>query len=293
MSSLEPTSMPSIHGCKTFHVQVRAKTKESKMRLKFAIFTASLIMFSGSAFAVNICGGQTSTGNPMPCCDNGGNCTWWGWKQANDANWPDIPTGNANTWGVTAASKPTFYNVSKTPTPGAIGVKNSSPYTCIINGKSVKNGCDTGHVAYITRVNKDKKGNITDIDTTQMACGGSYGVSNNNRKIDYFDSYITPKNLDGEMATAKNCSGTIVATTVDKSGNKLNLYWSSSCKTNWAQAVGKTSSLMLTATITRSRDNKSYQTNGFGVATSAMVQGNGVACATGKASGLDFQRICK
>ena len=33
------------------------------------------------------CGDQTddcqcNANNPFPCCDNGGNCTWWAWEDA-------------------------------------------------------------------------------------------------------------------------------------------------------------------------------------------------------------------
>lgn len=262
----------------------------SKKILAFILFAIALL-FGASAYAENTCGGQTSTGNPLSCCSNGGNCVWWAWKQAKDHNWVAIPTGNANTWDNTALANPKLYSVSTTPSVGAVGVKESSPYTCVKNGKTVVNGCNTGHVAYITGV-KTTNGKVS-VDTSQMACGGSYGVTYINRVLGYFDTYIKPISLEGKLASSAGCTGVIVATTTDKNGNKLNLYWSDACKTNWAVVVAKATSILVTATITRSSDKKSYSTNGVGIATSAMVQGTGTACASGKAGGVNFSTICK
>jgi surface antigen len=263
------------------------------MKYIFVLAASLISLMPIPSWAVNTCGGQTSTGNPLPCCDTGGNCTWWAWKMAKEANWPAIPTGNANTWDDTAKANKNLYNTSTVPTVGAIAVKESSPYTCSINGKSVKNGCDTGHVVYITGIVKDKKGNITDVTTSEMSCG-SYGMYTKTRAATWFDTYITPKDLSGQTAAAAGCTdGSVVGTISDKLGNKVNLYWSNSCKTNWSQVVPKVNTSLVSATIKRTSDSKSYSSNGFGTTVSAMVSGTSQSCASGLVGAIAVGSICK
>jgi len=43
-------------------------------------------------------GGTSSPGNPYPCCENGGNCTWWVWETAGSLWGHSLPAGTANSW---------------------------------------------------------------------------------------------------------------------------------------------------------------------------------------------------
>lgn len=154
---------------------------------------STLIAFATAASAVDKCGDQTSKGNPLPCCNNGGNCTWWAWRHAKQAGWPvtAIPTGHANTWDEFARAHTKYLNVSTIPSVGAVGVKNSSPYECGTRKKPKK--CDFGHVGVATSLVKDKKGKVTHVTTSQMACDGAYGVTTPKRAVGYYDYYITKK----------------------------------------------------------------------------------------------------
>lgn len=267
--------------------------KGSNMKLKLNALVMALGLISGSVHAVNTCGGETSTGNPLPCCDNGGNCTWWGYKKAKDAGWLSIPTGNANTWDNTALASPA-YSISTTPSSGAIGVKESSPYTCTKNGKVVKNGCDTGHIAYVTDLVKDAKGNVTNVNTSQMACGGAYGATNVTRTLGYFDKYITRVDLNNKASTL--CTdGAVAGTSKDASGNTLSLYYSATCKTNWAVVKAKSNTALVSATVTNKNNSATRSQNGIGSAMTTMVEtGSAVpACANAKVGTVSLPQVCK
>ena len=158
-------------------------------RLLLAIMAALVIVPIAHA-GDDTCGGQKSKGNPLSCCPNGGNCTWWAWKMAKEAGWKAIPIGNANTWDDFARAHSTQLRISKTPSPGAVGVKNSSPYEC--GTKKKPKTCDFGHDGWILGLVYEK-GKLTKVSTSQMACGGSKGVTYIARPIGYYDYYITPR----------------------------------------------------------------------------------------------------
>ena len=161
-------------------------------RIFFRTFVALVCGLAAlHAQAVDKCGGQTSKGNPLPCCEAGGNCTWWAWKIAQSLGWKVIPTGNANTWDDFARNNSKYLVISSTPTVNSIGVKESAPYRC--GGTDVKpKMCDTGHVGVITGLVKNKKGVITDVNTSQMSCA-SYGATYPQRSIAYYNYYISKK----------------------------------------------------------------------------------------------------
>ena len=144
-----------------------------------------------AATATEQCGDQKSKGNPLPCCDNGANCTWWAWRHATLSGWKAIPIGNANKWDDFARANSKTLNISTAPSVGAVGVKNSAPYEC--GTKKKPKTCDTGHVGVLTGLVSDKKGKVTSITTSQMACGGAYGVTFPKRAVGYYDFYITKK----------------------------------------------------------------------------------------------------
>jgi hypothetical protein len=84
-------------------------------RAWMVLFTASTLLLAPRlASAIYQCGDQKDdctcgTSNPYPCCDNGGNCTWWAWEAA-CCNWQiALPGwGDANQWAGNATANPKF-----------------------------------------------------------------------------------------------------------------------------------------------------------------------------------------
>jgi MYXO-CTERM domain-containing protein len=148
---------------------------------------AVTMLSSRDALAVYQCGDQTDDcqcgmSNPYPCCDNGGNCTWWAWEAA-CCNWAvGLPGwGNANQWVGNASANPD-YQVLSSPVPGSIACRVTGTY---------------GHVAWVTAVNG---GTIT--VTEENCCGTcNYGLRTHDYQASYFDGgFIVRK-------SACECSG--------------------------------------------------------------------------------------
>ena len=138
-----------------------------------------LSLLPAEAGAVYECGGQQDTcqcgaSNPYPCCDNGGNCTWWAWHSA-CCNWSyGLPGwGNANTWAGNANAHPDFQVVGN-PVVGSIAARNAGTY---------------GHVAWVTDVNGG-----TIIVTEENCCTGcNWGMRSWTYNASYFDAgFIVP-----------------------------------------------------------------------------------------------------
>ncbi len=149
------------------------------LRSAIAACAFVLAMLTGTAtHAVYQCGNQKDTctcgkNNPFPCCDNGGNCTWWAWEGA-CCSWgaPPLPTyGNANDWlnEAQAAGWPT----GTTPLVGSVFVRTVGQY---------------GHVGFITSV--DASGGFC---ATEMSCWGQYGKYNACHKAGYAQGFICKK----------------------------------------------------------------------------------------------------
>jgi len=275
VSDLTRLSTPSQRSDMPVHSAVRA------VRIGISSVTAALVLLASSAQAVDTCGGQTSIGNPLPCCSNGGNCTWWAWKKARDAGWYAIPTGNAYTWDDTARQSPA-YKVSATPTVGAIAVKETMT------------GYPLGHVGWVTGVVKSSSGAVTAVKTSQMACGGSYGVTFPDRPVGYYTSYITKVYLNGKSASL--CTdGKAVAASSDQIGNLLQVMWSQRCQTTWAKITPKSTGASVTVSIRRQSDGLTLSASGTGTKSSPMVEtGATIAgCANGTVSGLALPTVCK
>ena len=126
------------------------------------LFVLGVLLAARPAAAVYQCGDQTDDCHcgdydPYPCCDNGGNCTWWAWEAA-CCNWAvALPGwGNANQW-VGNASADANYDVLAYPVVGAIACKVSGTY---------------GHVAWVTTLSG------AGIDVTEENCctGCNYGM---------------------------------------------------------------------------------------------------------------------
>ena len=192
---------------------------------------------SGSALDnINVvtCGGSYSYGNPYPCCGNGGNCTWWVWKQAKDIWGVSLPGwGNANTWATYARNA--GYTVSSTPAANTIGV-------------SLSGATGLGHVVWVTKVNTNGT-----VQVSEMNCNwGSGGVKYTTYYTSYFSGgFIYKKSAapdfyaqyDNQYPIAKNCAGdgiTVAKSNIYRSGvyvGYVELRWSNKCGTNWARTT--------------------------------------------------------
>lgn len=132
----------------------------------------ALALVSLPAFAVPVCGDTSDTcqcgaNNPYPCCDNGGNCTWYAWHSACCTWGVGLPGwGNANTWAQYASANGN-YRVLSSPVVNAISCRAAGTY---------------GHVAFVTGLNGG--GNIT---VREQNCWGNYGA----RTASYAASYFT------------------------------------------------------------------------------------------------------
>lgn len=139
------------------------------MRLALAL---AVLLVAMPAFAVPVCGDTSDTcqcgaNNPYPCCDNGGNCTWFAWHSACCTWAVGLPGwGNANTWAQ-YASMNASYKVRSTPVVDSISCRAAGTY---------------GHVAFVTSLNAS--GSIT---VREQNCFGNYGV----RTYTYAPSFFT------------------------------------------------------------------------------------------------------
>ena len=142
-----------------------------------ALALSAALLLSTPAWAVYACGDQTDVcqcgaNNPYPCCDNGGNCTWWAWEAA-CCNWKvALPGwGNANQW-VGNANANASYAVLGHPVTNAISCRTLGTY---------------GHVAYVTGLSG------ANISVTEENCWGNYGMRGANYASSFFQGYITQK----------------------------------------------------------------------------------------------------
>ncbi len=108
---------------------------------------AAALLVPARARADYCCGNNCDTcqcaGNdPYPCCDNGGNCTWWAWEEA-CCNWHRaLPMwGNATDWAGNA--RVDGYNVSGAPSVGTIANEHDGYNAC--SGRY----SEYGHVAWV------------------------------------------------------------------------------------------------------------------------------------------------
>lgn len=141
-------------------------------------FAAVLLLAPARALAVYQCGDQKDTcqcgmDNPYPCCDNGGNCTWYAWEAACCAWGVGLPGwGNANQWHGNAAANQSF-RVLSYPVTSSISNRDVGTY---------------GHVAFVSSLNGG--GNIT---VHEENCWGNYGMDTANYSSSYFTGgFIVP-----------------------------------------------------------------------------------------------------
>jgi hypothetical protein len=146
--------------------------------IRASIVVAVVLLAAGPAGADYQCGDQKDDctcgkPNPYPCCNNGGNCTWWAWEDACCTWGIALPGwGNANQWAGNAKANAGF-EVKSAPVVHSIGVRVSGAY---------------GHVVFVTAVNGSS------ITVREMNCGGNYGMRAYTYASSYFDGgYIVPK----------------------------------------------------------------------------------------------------
>jgi len=143
----------------------------------------ALLISATPALAVYQCGGAQDTcpcgaNNPYPCCDNGGNCTWFAWHNAR--RW----TGNARAHA--------SYAVRSTPTVNSVSCRDIGTY---------------GHVGFVSALNGGGG-----IQVKEQSCWGSYGASTTNYATSYFTGgFITPAGRvecnpgDSQARSCGNC----------------------------------------------------------------------------------------
>ena len=140
------------------------------MKRAIAIALVALAI-PATAHAVYQCGDQVDTcqcgaNNPYPCCDNGGNCTWYAWEAACCAWGVGLPGwGNANQWHGNAAANAS-YQVLSSPVVSSIANNDTTSY---------------GHVAFTTSLNGG--GNIS---VHEENCWGGYGMDSANYSASWF-----------------------------------------------------------------------------------------------------------
>jgi len=145
-------------------------------RLPAVLALSFVLLGVPRAHAVYECGGQYDTcqcgrNNPYPCCDNGGNCTWWAWHAA-CCNWGiGLPGwGNANQWYGNAQANGN-YAVLGYAVGGAVACRTLGTY---------------GHVAWAEWVSGGT------LHVTEQNCWGNWGMRGWNYNPGYFQGYILP-----------------------------------------------------------------------------------------------------
>ena len=140
-----------------------------------AVGAALGLLIASPSWAVYQCGDQVDScqcgaNNPYPCCDNGGNCTWWAWEAACCKWGVALPSwGNANQW-VGNAGANASYSVLGYPVTDAVSCRTAGAY---------------GHVAFVTSVSG------ASISVTEENCWGNYGMRAANYSSSFFQGYIT------------------------------------------------------------------------------------------------------
>ncbi|MFO0595537.1 MAG: CHAP domain-containing protein [Myxococcaceae bacterium] len=131
-----------------------------------------VVLSAARALAVFQCGDtqdtcQCGANNPYPCCDNGGNCTWYAWHNACCSLGVGLPSwGNAKEWTGHARANAS-YAVQSSPVVNSVSCRDIGTY---------------GHVAFVSSLNGG--GNIT---VREQNCFGGYG----SRSYNYSQSYFT------------------------------------------------------------------------------------------------------
>ena len=199
------------------------------MRLKVLFVSAAVLLGAGPVLAEDTCGDQVhscacAAHTPCICCDNGGNCVWWAWHEA-CCNWNRALEWctDATTWDDYATSN--GYPVGTIP-------QNSSIFVC--EASSTCSGW--GHVGYVVTAHPDGS-----YDTTEMACGGWYGVQSRTRPAGFAEHYIyDPGGTPVERDDSAYVSETVPDGTHFAPGSSFTKRWTmrNTGNTTWTAAGG-------------------------------------------------------
>ncbi|MBN2723337.1 MAG: CHAP domain-containing protein [Deltaproteobacteria bacterium] len=163
------------------------------------LMALTITVFPSVSKAVYSCGGVEDTcpcgaSNPYPCCDNGGNCTWYAWHSA-CCNWEmALPGwGNANTWAQYAQANAN-YEVLDYPVVGSIAARTLGTY---------------GHVAFVI----DVSGTQITVEEENCCSTCAAGVRTWTYDSSYFDAgFIIPLGgvVPPECTVEINHSGAVI-----------------------------------------------------------------------------------
>lgn len=109
------------------------------------------------------------------------------------------------------------------------------------------------------------------------------------------DAGCTGTCLDGKDPAVVGCDQT-ASTVASKTGTygKVELRYSSNCKTNWTRVVPSAASYSTTGKVRRTSDGKAYSNSGTGSTWTPMVYAPSVpACASGTVKGSSISETCK
>lgn len=237
-----------------------------------AALGALVVVFaSRPAVAVYQCGDQKDdckcgANNPYPCCDNGGNCTWWAWEAA-CCNWTvALPGwGNANQWVGNAKLDPN-YTVLGAPIVGSIACRVSGQY---------------GHVAWVTAVNG---GGIS--VTEENCCGNcNYGMRSHDYQASYFDGGFIARKAQCECSGGQSQSEGCGSKCGTRSRSCDGCTWNGwgACENEGACEPGQSDQQACGECGTHARScNGSCQWDDFGACGGPDPGGGNAACDTGQ-----------
>lgn len=178
--------------------------------------------------ATNSCCGYSSPGNPYPCCNNSGNCTWWAWREYQRVNNQTPPCGgNAKDW--VNCAQPS----GSPPRVGSVVVFQPNVY-----------GADPvyGHVAYVEWV--DNPLNPSYFSFSEMGCSLSFGCSVRHRGpkavISGVNFIYPPGNPDIIKPTNPTSITSLSHYAEQWSGNRIvKITWSGAADTGaWTSGIG-------------------------------------------------------
>ena len=190
----------------------------------------ALLLCGTEATAVYQCGNQKddckcNKNNPYPCCNNGGNCTWWAWESA-CCHWKvALPGwGNAKQWAGNAKANPS-YDVRKTPVAGSIGVRVTGYY---------------GHVVWV----KSVSGSTATVSEMNCCSGCNYGMRSKTYSASYFDGGFIVRKQQCACSPGATQSQSCGKCGKQKRSCGSNCQWGSwgSCSGGGACAPGKSES---------------------------------------------------
>ncbi len=242
------------------------------MKGALAVACAVALVAPAPALAVYQCGDTKddcpcAANNPYPCCDNGGNCTWYAWEAA-CCNWgKGLPGwGNANQWAGNARANAS-YQVLNYPVTNAVTCRDVGTY---------------GHVAYSVGIN----GSST-VTVHEQNCWGNYGMDTHTFQASYFTGgYIVRSGQvacrpgDSQTQSCGNCGTQTRGCGADGSWQSFG-----ACSSQGECAPGQEDSQACGTCGTQARTcTASCQWSSYGACAGPdpVIDGGSAACDTGQ-----------